>query len=177
MSDRQVISKDHTKARSSHKLLKSFKAQVDLHRSPSEKFADFMTDLFGSIWFLTLNIVWFLTWVILNTNIIPGLKAFDPFPFGLLTTIVSLEAIVLAIVVLISQNRAAKIADLREEIDLQFDITSESEITEVLKLLTLLLEKNGIDVSKDQRVKHMLKPVTREKIQLTLQKEIDHERK
>jgi uncharacterized membrane protein len=83
-----------------------------------------------------------------------------------------LEAIFLAIIVLISQNRASKIADIREEIDLQMDVISEKEITKLLRLATLLLQKNGIDVSNDKELQYMLKTISIEKLSSSLEKEI-----
>jgi uncharacterized membrane protein len=66
-----------------------------------------MTNTLGSIWFLSLKVIWFITWILVNIGAIPGVSSFDPFPLVLLTTVVSLEAIILAIFVLISQNRAS----------------------------------------------------------------------
>jgi uncharacterized membrane protein len=151
--------------------LKSFKAQEDTKRNQAEKFADFLTEQFGSIWFLAINVLWFLIWMVWNTNILPGVEAFDPFPFGLLTMVVSLEAIVLAIVVLISQNRAAKVADLREEIDLQIDVTAETEITKALKMLEILLQKHGVDTSTDKELAHLVKTISPDKIEKSLEKD------
>ncbi len=105
----------------SRQIIRSLKARQNEKRSRAEKIADFMTASSGSIGFLIINVLWFVVWIVINLEIIPGLAAFDPFPFGLLTMIVSLEAIVLAIFVPISQNRSSKISDLREEIDLQVD--------------------------------------------------------
>ncbi len=118
---------------SSRKIIKSLKAKANAKRTIFEKFADFSTSVAGSFSFLLLNLLWFLGWILINTNTIsvPGIVAFDPFPFGLLTMIVSLEAIALAILVLISQNRASKIDDIREEIDLQVNVTAEQEITKI----------------------------------------------
>lgn len=138
----------------------------------SEKISDLMTYYFGTITFLTANVLVFLFWLAVNTGKFPFLKAFDPFPFGLLTTIVSLEAIILSIFVLISQNRASKLDELREEVDLQIDIITESEITKLLKMIKLLLEKNGIDVSDDKDLKDMLKPINEEKLEKALEKQV-----
>ena len=153
-------------------LLKSFKAREDAKRSASEKFADWMTNFFGTIPFLVLNGVGFTTWVIANLGWIPGFPTFDPFPFVLLTTIVSLEAIFLAIIVLVSQNRAARVADLREEVDLQVNVIAESEITKLIYLLSILLKKQGIDLSQDPDLQQMLEPLSPEKIEQMLEKEI-----
>jgi len=61
-------------------LVKSFKAKANAKRSPAEKFADWMTEKFGSIVFLSINGLWFFGWIIINTGLVPGIKPFDPFP-------------------------------------------------------------------------------------------------
>ena len=71
----------------------------------------------------------------MNAGAIRGIRPFDPFPFPLLTTTVSLEAIFLALFVLASQNRLARQADKRSHLDLQIDLLAEREMTAVLQLL------------------------------------------
>jgi len=132
--------------------IKSLKAKIDLDRKLSDKIADFLTDSFGTVLFLSLNALWFLVWVILNTGLIPGFDPFDPFPFGLLTMVVSLEAIFLAIIVLISQNRSARIAELREEIDLQINVRAEEEITRILIILDQIHDHLGLAPQDDQEL-------------------------
>jgi uncharacterized membrane protein len=85
--------------------------------------------------------------MIVNTNLVPGLEAFDPFPFQLLTMIVSLEAIFLALFVLASQNRLGKQADLRANLDLQIDLLVEREMTAVLQLLRDIAAHLDVDTS------------------------------
>ncbi len=157
---------------SRRKIFRSFKAKVDARRTAMEKLADWMTSSFGTVTFLILNVILFLVWILINTSQIAGVAVFDPFPFNLLTNIVSLEAIILAIFVLISQNRTAKVDDLREEIHLQVNLISEKEITKMMKMLTILLEKHGVDLSEDPELKKMLKPVSEEEIERRLEKEI-----
>ena len=118
-----------------HQHFKSLKAEADAGRRLTEIIADDITRVFGSFWFAISHVVWFSLWIVINTESIPGLAAFDPFPFGLLTMIVSLEAIFLSIFVLISQNRAQKTADLREEISLKVTTQSEKEVTETLRIV------------------------------------------
>jgi uncharacterized membrane protein len=103
---------------------------------------------------------------------IPFISIFDPFPFGMLTMVVSLEAIVLAVIVLISQNRAARISELREEIDIQVNMIAETEITKIMKLITVLLEKNGVNIATDPELKKMLEPIDIKKIEAELEKQI-----
>lgn len=158
--------------KSRKRTIESFEAHANTDRTLSEKIADFMTSHLGSMGFLIINIVWFFGWILINTGLIPGIPVFDPFPFGLLTMIVSLEAIFLAIIVLISQNRAAKIDDLRDEIDLHINTIAEEEITKSIELLILLLKKNNVDVSDDLELKQMLEPTNKENIQRSLKKQI-----
>ncbi len=156
----------------SRRIIKSLKAEADKKRKITEKIADTMTAACGSITFLVFNVFWFALWVVWNMGFIPGLKPFDPYPFGLLTMIVSLEAIILAIFVLISQNRGAKVDDLREEVDLQVDIITEQELTKLMTMVALLLEKNGVDISKDEELQGMLRPTNFDKIKKALEKQV-----
>ncbi len=154
------------------KIFRSIKAKSDARRTMVERLADSMTSSFGSIAFLLLNVCLFIAWILINTGKLEGIAVFDPYPFNLLTTIVSLEAIILAVFVLISQNRSIKVDDLREEIHLQINLISEREITKIMKMLTILLENQGIDLSQDPELKKMLRPVSEEEIEKRLEKEI-----
>lgn len=128
-------------------------------RTTGEKLADAFTNSFGTFTFLYLNAALFLFWLLANQHVIPGIPVFDPYPFGMLTMIVSLEAIFLSIIVLMSQSRAAKVADLREEIDLQVNIEIEKEVTQILRMLAgiekklMVKERDGVNL---QRMKQDL---------------------
>lgn len=92
-----------------------------------ERITDVIAAFSGSLAFLALHAVWFLVWIGLNT--IPGLPAFDPFPFGLLTMCVSLEAIFLAVIVLLSQNRQSTKDRIRADIDYEVNLKAELEVS------------------------------------------------
>jgi uncharacterized membrane protein len=154
------------------RIIKSLKTKTDAQRSVVDRISDSMRNVFGSMPFLALNVIWFVFWIVVNLGFVPLLQPFDPFPFGLLTMTVSLEAIILATFVLISQNRAAKIDDLREETDLQLDVIAEEEITKVMEIVALIAKKNGIDLSNDQELKEMLKPIDQNKLERTVQRQI-----
>ena len=102
-----------------------------------ERVADLITKFSGSMQFVYLHILWFTAWIVLNVTIV----RFDPFPFGLLTLIVSLEAIFLSTFVLLSQNREAARQDLRSEIDFETNVLSEV-------WLEALADNLGIDVGR-----------------------------
>ncbi|MCU1266545.1 MAG: hypothetical protein JWM21_2863 [Acidobacteria bacterium] len=92
-----------------------------------ERIADWLAWFSGSMPFLISHTFWFVIWVSLNTFILRD-RAFDPFPFGLLTMIVSLEAIFLACFVLISQNRQAEKDKVRSDIEYEVNIKAELEV-------------------------------------------------
>jgi CRP/FNR family transcriptional regulator, cyclic AMP receptor protein len=96
-----------------------------------ERLSDFLTRIAGDIRFVYFNFIWFASWITLNTRIIPGLEPFDPFPFGLLTMIVSLEAIFLSLFVLISQNRGTAREKVRNDIEYDVNIKAELEIRDL----------------------------------------------
>lgn len=168
----QIDSKGDSQRANMEQDVLGVKARADVKRTLAERIADVMTAAFGSMPFLVVNGVWFLVWIVINLGLIPGIEPFDPFPFGLLTMIVSLEAIMLAIIVLISQNRAAKIADLREEVDLQVDVITERELTKLLELLVTLMRRQGIDLSHDAELRAMLQPTDTEEIETILQEQV-----
>ena len=89
--------------------------------------------------FVYLHIGWFGAWLLGNTGRV-GLPPFDPFPYGLLTMIVSLEAIFLSTFVLIGQNRFGDAADRRAELDVRIGLLVEPERTRVLQMLDAIQE-------------------------------------
>jgi uncharacterized membrane protein len=153
--------------------VKSIKAKAAEKRSLMEIVADRITALFGSYIFLIANVLIFIAWIVINTGLIPGVKPFDKFPFSLLTTSVSLEAIILAILVLSSQNRASRVADLREEVQLQVNLLTEEENTRMMWMLVLLMQKNGIPIPEDRRLQEMLRETDVENIEKNMKKQIE----
>ena len=139
-------------------IVQSFEAKELKKRSWSVRLADDLTSSFGSIPFLAFNTLFFIFWIMMNTGKIAGLPILDPFPFPLMTTIVSLEAIILTLIVLMSQNRQSFISNLREEIDMQVNIASEREITKILQILTKIAAKQGVKLD-DKDLEEMLKVI------------------
>jgi uncharacterized membrane protein len=101
--------------------------EMEVHSTALLKIADWIAWFSGSMPFLILNGGWFIIWIALNTLPL-GVPAFDPYPFGLLTMIVSLEAIFLSCFVLISQNRQAQKDKVRADIEYEVNIKAELEI-------------------------------------------------
>lgn len=119
------------------RIREEIKSRFEVKRSWTDAWAEFFTLKFGTVPFLLLNAVAFVFWILVNLGNIPGVGIFDPYPFNLLTMVVSLEAIALSIIVLITQNRQSKMEDIREQIDTEIDVRAEEEIT----MLLVMLEK------------------------------------
>jgi len=104
-------------------------------RSAAVRFSEWVTRVLGGGPSLALHAAWFGFWVLANSRAIPGIEPFDRFPFPLLTTMVSLEAIFLSLFVLASQNRLTTQADKRAHLDLQINLLAEREMTAVLVMV------------------------------------------
>lgn len=96
-----------------------------------EAFADWLAYVSGTLPFLLVHVAWFGGWVLINNGLLPVGEPFDPFPFGLLTMVVSLEAIFLSCVVLISQNRQAARDRIRSDAEYQANIRAAVEVTQL----------------------------------------------
>lgn len=127
------------------------RAQSALDRTFQERLADLITSFSGRLSFVYFHAVWFAAWLLINTGWF-GVKAFDPYPYGLLTMIVSLEAIFLSTFVLISQNRLSEESDRRADLDLHIGLLTEAELTQVLKMLRTVQDKLGIECEKADEV-------------------------
>ncbi len=120
-------------------------------RGIQDHVADIITTFSGRVAFVYLHVGWFGVWILLNTGRF-GVAPFDPFPYGLLTMIVSLEAIFLSTFVLISQNRISDEADRRADLDLQIGLLTEHELTHALKMLDAVQDKLGIHDDADSEL-------------------------
>ncbi len=152
-------------------IIRSFQAKAQRRRSPAAKLADWLTSYFGSIGFLLLNLVFFTFWILANKGLIPGIPVFDPYPYILLITLVSLEAILLTTIVLMSQNRQSQIATLRDELQLQVELITEKEISKVLTLLKKILEERGVKLS-DSELEEMLQAIDTSYIERKLEEQL-----
>ena len=132
-------------------------------RTPEERIADGITIFSGRMYFVYFHLIWFGVWLLINLGYL-GIKPFDPYPFGLLTMIVSLEAIFLSTFVLISQNRLSAEADRRADLDLQIGLLTEYELTRALKMLDAIQDKLGIENDNDKELTELEKNVRPEDV-------------
>jgi uncharacterized membrane protein len=136
------------------KTLLEVRRQIEKRKTLGDSVADAIARFSGNLFFFYGNAVVFLVWILWNVGWL-GLSPFDPYPFGMLTTIVSLEAIFLSTFVLISQNRLAEVADQRADLDLQIDLLAEYEITKTLKLVDAIADHLGIHEGKDKELEQL----------------------
>ncbi|MFL6195387.1 MAG: DUF1003 domain-containing protein [Thermoanaerobaculia bacterium] len=115
-------------------------------RSRGERISDAFTRVMGSMGFAVFHLLLFAAWFSINLGWTP-LRPFDPFPFGILTLIVSAEGVMLAIFVLISQNRMSRQANERAHLNLQIDMLAEQETTKLLQQVQALLDHFGVEPS------------------------------
>jgi len=115
-------------------------------RTLSQRISDVIAEHAGRMWFIALHALWFVAWIALNLGAFGQVRVFDPFPFSLLTMIVSLEAIFLSLFILMSQNRTTRHAEQRGHLDLQINLLAERENTKMLQMLQALCEKHGLSV-------------------------------
>src|ERR1043165_4286997 len=101
--------------------------EMEEHTTPLQRVADWIAWFSGSMPFLIINGAWFVIWILLNTLPL-GIPKFDEYPFGLLTMIVSLEAIFLSCFVLVSQNRQAEKDRVRSDIEYEVNVKAELEV-------------------------------------------------
>ncbi len=116
-------------------------------RTMTDQIVDAITAFCGSLAFVWVHVAWFGVWI--GENLIFESAGFDPYPFPLLTLIVSLEAILLSTFILISQNRDAQLSERRGQLDLQINLLAEQENTKMLTLLKRIADRVGADMDHD----------------------------
>jgi uncharacterized membrane protein len=116
-------------------------------RTRFSRFCDRVTQLAGTTGSIALHAAWLAVWILAN---VLGPRPFDPFPFNTLTSLISLEAIFLALFVLASQNRLTRDADKRAHLDLQINMLAEQEMTFVLRMLQAICAKTGVRLAPDE---------------------------
>jgi uncharacterized membrane protein len=120
-------------------------------RTPTERVSDVITKVVGNTGFLLAQLLLISGWSLVNLHLVPGLKAFDPSPFGVLALVVSSEGVFLTIFVLISQGRMSRQSERRSHLDLQVGMLSEQELTTILQMLQKLCQHMGVNVDSSKQ--------------------------
>jgi len=120
--------------------------EIERIRKAENRVSDRITAFAGTMRFVYIHSVWFGLWIAINLGLLGAALVFDEYPFGLLTLIVSLEAIFLSTFVMISQNRQARSAEIRSDLDYKTNVMAEREIDIIMRALQRMAEKQGIGV-------------------------------
>ena len=151
----------------------SLKSQLEFVYTWFDIVAKVLTRELGSVWFLTATLVFIAGWVLINLGFF-GIEPFDPYPFVVLEIIISFVAIALSIIVLISQNRQGKIAEIRQQIDFEINVRTEEEVTKILNMVDAIHHEMGI-ARKDSQLEEMKQStdiaVIKEEVEQVIQKE------
>jgi uncharacterized membrane protein len=116
-------------------------------RTHGDRIADRIASIVGSWRFIIIQTVLLIVWIAMN--ILAWANRWDPYPFVLLNLALSFQSAYAAPILMISQNRQAKLSERRHHLDLQVNMLSEQETTEILRLLRLLCERTGVSVKED----------------------------
>lgn len=155
-----------------NRAFKAIKAEHAAHRTAMDVFSEILIRIASSTPFLLLHVAGFAVWIGWNIGAFPGTRIFDPYPFGMLTMVVSLEAIFLSIFVLMTQSKESAIAELREELTLQVNLRMEEEVTKTLHLVAGLYTRLGHTLARDPELEKMLEPLDPQEMERDLTDQI-----
>jgi CRP/FNR family cyclic AMP-dependent transcriptional regulator len=128
-----------TNARLANMTARNVNEEMEERLTPLQRTVDWIAAFSGSIPFLILHVALFAVWILWNTLLFP----FDPYPFGLLTMAVSLEAIVLSVLVLLSQSRQSAKEHIRSDIEYDVNVKAELEVAHLHEKVDLLMESTA----------------------------------
>ncbi len=138
-------------ARDNIEAVANLEEQFLRNRTSSDRITDAVAAFSGSMRFVVIHLVGFAVWVLINTGALRLGRPFDPYPYVLLSLVVSCEAVLLSTFVLMKQNREARRSDARDHLNLQIDLLSEREITKLLQMQIAVCERLGIGTGAAQR--------------------------
>jgi uncharacterized membrane protein len=136
-------------------LIAKIEAASTLNRTMGQRLADKFAALIGSWTFIVAQILIFSSWIALN--VVAWCRHWDPYPFILLDVVLTFQAALAGPVLMMSQNRQARLSDQRNHLDLQINLLAEQENTETLILLRKLCDKLGIEMDEDSTVETLAK--------------------
>jgi uncharacterized membrane protein len=139
------------------------KRDEERRQTGEEKVAEAISHFAGSMKFVYLHLVIVAAWVLVNLGVVPGVPRFDA-DFVKLATAASVEAIFLSTFVLVTQNRMASLADRRADLDLQVSLLAEHEVTRLIRLVTAMAERMGVEESQSPELPELQRDVAPEAV-------------
>lgn len=121
---------------------------LEEHAARSKTASDIVTGrlgrIVGTLPFLAVHVAAYATWIALNAGAFHLIRPFDPPPFNLLSTITSCEAVLVASLIVMAQNRMSSLADRRDHFDLQVNLMAEQEASMTIQMLDRISKKLGV---------------------------------
>ena len=145
-------------------------------RPPAERLGDIVARFAGNFSFVIIHVLIFGFWMAVNVLSLGRIRHFDPFPFSLLSTLVGIEAILLASFILMRQSGLAKRADERDHLMLQVLLLTEREVSAIVKMNQEIANRLGLRaLSEDEDIQEMAKPTPIETVAETIQQNLTRE--
>jgi len=163
MSSRSLPPELDTVLAKNIRALTEARSAFDRTRGLQDRIAGAITRFTGSMTFVLLHGTVIVLWFAVNLGLL-GIKPWDPYPFVMLAMTASVESIFLSTFVLISQNRAAALADRRADLDLQINLLAEHELTRLITVVDRIAEKVGVDASERAELRPLEHDVTPESV-------------
>ena len=133
----------------------SLEEKASARRTRSQTAVEAFVNLVGTLPFVLGHVLGLVIWIVINTKLVPGVPAFDPRPFNLLSTLLSFEGVLLVALVVMTQQRTSTMSDRRDHFDLQVNLLTERETTQILRVLRALSDHMGVehpDVEQSERL-------------------------
>jgi uncharacterized membrane protein len=147
-----------------------------IRRTPAERLGDSIAGFAGSLSFVCIHLVFFAGWIAVNAFSVGHLRHFDPEPYALLGTVVALEAILLASIILMRQSRMSRRAEERDHLMLQILILTEKEITTVLGMDRQIAEQVGLKkLDNDQEIEQLSRHTSIDDVAQTIKESLPSE--
>jgi uncharacterized membrane protein len=145
-------------------------------RSPAERLGDLTAAVVGNLGYVAAHIVLFFCWILVNTLHLPGIRHFDPMPFSLLGTLVAMEAILLASLILMRQSRLARRADEREHLMLQILLLTEKEVTAVISMNQQIATKVGLsEIEENKEIEQLSRNTSIDQVARDIQQSLSED--
>jgi uncharacterized membrane protein len=143
-------------------------------RSHGVALVDVIGRFAGTLSFVAAQVAAFAAWVLVNAGKVPGIGTFDPFPYPFLSSVTSLEAVLLAAFVLMKQNRMSTVADRRDHLDLQVNLLTERETTRIIQMLDRLSSQLGVEQHHDSESRELGQQTAVEHLVEELDRQMSH---
>ena len=129
-------------------------------RRLGERLGDMVGSTAGTLAFVCGQLALVAAWVVMNAGLVPGVAAFDPFPYSLLGTLMSLQGVLLACFVLIKQSHESRLSERRSHLNLQVNLLVEKEVTKLIQMLGRISVAEGTEHQVTDRETRELRQIT-----------------